>query len=196
MSGFANWQDESGTALREHLATCYEKKAENHLATLTLVVEVGKAGYPLSRLFPLILRKLGYSSVQLLLENVMTIDRTVKSHWGLALLQLALLSLLLVVLFAVVYWGVDALNWGRLEHQNGDRAIGFLPFLFFSVETFFRIGYGNQSPVGAVWLIITLEALSHLLIEVVFIAHLVILGLSKLTGLSDRTRLENTLKRF
>lgn len=126
----------------------------------------------------------------------MTIDLTFKSRWISALLQLVLLSLALVVLFAIAYWGVNALNWGWLQNQNGERAEGVLPFLFFSVETFFRIGYGNQAPMGATWLVITLEALSHLMIEVIFIAHLTISALNKLILLDDRTRLENSLNRF
>lgn len=134
--------------------------------------------------------------VHWLLEGVMTINRTLKSRWGLAILQLALLCLALVVLFAVVYWGIDALNWGTLQNRSGERVVGFPSFLFFSVETFFRIGYGSQIPVGTTWLVVTLEALSHLIVEVVFIAHLAILGLNKIVMLSDRTRLENSLNRF
>jgi hypothetical protein len=132
----------------------------------------------------------------MLLERIMTIDRTSKSRWVLSLLQLVLLSLMLVVLFAVIYWGIDALSWGTLQNQSGERAAGFLPFLFFSIETFFRIGYGSQVPVGATWLVVTLEALSQLIVEVIFIAHLATLGLNKLVMLSDRTRLENSLNRF
>ncbi len=126
----------------------------------------------------------------------MALAHTPKSRWVLSLLHLALLSLALVVLFAVVYWEVDALRWGTLQNQNGERAAGFLPFLFFSVETFFRIGYGSQIPSGVTWLVVTLEALSHLMIEVAFIAHLATLGLSKLILLSNRTQLENNLNRF
>jgi hypothetical protein len=120
--------------------------------------------------------------------------RATKSRWFSALLQLMLISLGLILLFALVFWGMDLLNWGILQDRSGQRAAGFLPFLYFSVETFFRIGYGTQTPVGAMWAIVTLEALSHFLIEVVFIAHLVTYGLNRLISLGDRTRLENSLR--
>lgn len=126
----------------------------------------------------------------------MVIDRTTKSRWRLKILQLTLISLGLIVLFAAAYWAMDALSWGTLQDQNGERAAGFLPFLYFSAETFFRIGYGTQIPVGAMWGIVTLEALTHFVVEIVFIAHLATLGLNRLIAISEHTRLENTLHRF
>jgi hypothetical protein len=126
----------------------------------------------------------------------MTTDRTTKSSWLFTLVQLTIVSLSVVLIFALAYWSLDALDLGGLQERNGERVAGFLPFLYFSVETFFRIGYGIQTPVGLAWAIVTLEAMSHFLIEVVFIAHMATLGLHRLISLSDRTRLENTLNRF
>ncbi|WP_322506329.1 hypothetical protein [Chroococcidiopsis cubana] len=71
-----------------------------------------------------------------------------------------------------------------------------MPFLYFSIETFFRIGYGTQVPLRAMWLAVTLEALSHFVVEILFVAHFATLGLNKLVSLSNRTRLENLLNRF
>ena len=101
-----------------------------------------------------------------------------------------------MLVFAVAYWSLDALKWGGLQGRNGERTADFLSFLAFSVETFFRIGYGTQTPVGVAWVIVTLEAMSHFLVEVIFMAHMATLGLHQLLSLSDRTRLENTLNRF
>lgn len=126
----------------------------------------------------------------------MAIDRTAKSRWLFTLLQLTIISFSLILIFAIAYWSLNALKWGGLQAQNGEHAAGFLTFLYFSVETFFRIGYGTQTPVGLAWAIVTLEAMSHFLIEVVFIAHMATLGLHRLISLSDRTRLENSLNRF
>ncbi|MEG4291670.1 hypothetical protein Q5692_06750 [Microcoleus sp. C2C3] len=109
---------------------------------------------------------------------------------------MAIVSLSLVVIFALADWSLDALDLGGLQQRNGERVAGFLPFLYFSVETFFRIGCGIQTPVGLAWAIVTLESMSHFLIEVVFIAHMATLGLHRFMSLSDRTRLENTLNRF
>lgn len=125
----------------------------------------------------------------------MAINDTIKPRRVSAILQLVLLSLGLIVLFAIAYWAMDKLNWGTLQRE-AQRAVGFLPFLYFSIETFFRIGYGTQAPSGGMWVAVTLEALSHFIIEILFIAHFATLGLSKLISLSDRTRLENLLHRF
>ncbi|MDZ4879151.1 MAG: hypothetical protein CLLPBCKN_008589 [Chroococcidiopsis cubana SAG 39.79] len=46
------------------------------------------------------------------------------------------------------------------------------------------------------WLAVTLEALSHFVVEILFVAHFATLGLNKLVSLSNRTRLENLLNRF
>lgn len=126
----------------------------------------------------------------------MAIDDPIESRWGSAVLQLVLLSFGLTILFALVYWGIDGLNWGLLQDREGKRAVRFLPFLDFSIETFFRIGYGTQVPLGAMWIAVTLEALSHFVVEILFIAHFATLSLNKLVSLSNRTRLENLLNRF
>lgn len=126
----------------------------------------------------------------------MAIDDTIESRWGSAVLQLVLLSFGLTILFALVYWGIDGLNWGLLQDREGKRAVRFLPFLDFSIETFFRIGYGTQVPLGAMWIAVTLEALSHFVVEILFVAHFATLSLNKLVSLSNRTRLENLLNRF
>lgn len=126
----------------------------------------------------------------------MAINDALKSRWVSTILQLVLLSLGLIILFATLYWGMDGLNWGVLQDREGVRATGFLPFLFFSIETFFRIGYGTQVPLGAMWVAVTLEALSHFVIEILFIAHFATLGLDRLVSLSNRARLENLLNRF
>jgi hypothetical protein len=81
----------------------------------------------------------------------MTTDRTTKSRWLFALWQLTIVSLSLVVIFALADWSLDALDLGGLQQRNGERVAGFLPFLYFSVETFFRIGCGIQTPVGLAW---------------------------------------------
>jgi len=109
---------------------------------------------------------------------------------------LTIVSLSLVLIFALAYWSLDALDLGGLQQRNGEGVAGFLPLLYFSAETFFRIGCGIQTPVGLAWAIVTLESMSHFLIEVVFIAHMATLGLHRFMSLSDRTRLENTLNRF
>lgn len=126
----------------------------------------------------------------------MAIDDPIESRWGSAVLQLVLLSFGLTILFALVYWGIDGLNWGLLQDREGKRAVRFLPFLDFSIETFFRIGYGTQVPLGAMWIAVTLEALSHFVVEILFVAHFATLSLNKLVSLSNRTRLENLLNRF
>jgi hypothetical protein len=126
----------------------------------------------------------------------MVINQTIKFRWCLAILQLVVLSLGLIFLFAIIYWGMSSLNWGILQGQAGNRAVGFLPFLYFSAETFFCIGYGTQIPFGAMWVVVTLEALSHFIIEILFIAHFTILSLGKLVPLNDRDRLENLMHRF
>ncbi|WP_106544342.1 ion channel [Chroococcidiopsis sp. CCALA 051] len=130
------------------------------------------------------------------MEIGMAIDDPIESRWGSAVLQLVLLSFGLTILFALVYWGIDGLNWGLLQDREGKRAVRFLPFLYFSIETFFRIGYGTQVPLGAMWIAVTLEALSHFVVEILFIAHFATLSLNKLVSLSNRTRLENLLNRF
>jgi len=53
-----------------------------------------------------------------------------------------------VLIFALAYWSLDALDLGGVPEQKGEGVAGFLPLLYFSVETFFRIGYGIQTPVG------------------------------------------------
>jgi hypothetical protein len=88
------------------------------------------------------------------------------------------------------------LGWGELQNRYGEHVVDFLPFLYFSVETFFRIGYGTQTPVGLAWAIVAMEAMSHFLLEVVFIAHMAILGLHKFISVGDLTRFEDILNRF
>ncbi|MEG4961871.1 MULTISPECIES: hypothetical protein [unclassified Microcoleus] len=63
-------------------------------------------------------------------------------------MQLTIVSLSVVLIFALAYCSLDALDLEGLQERNGERVAGFLPFLYFSVETFFRIGYGIQTPVG------------------------------------------------
>lgn len=126
----------------------------------------------------------------------MTINRTTKSRWFFTLLQLTAISLSLVVIFAIAYWSLDVLGWGGLEEENGERVSDFLTFLYFSVETFFRIGYGTQTPIGLSWVIVTLEAMSNFLLEVVFIANFATLGLYRLISSRDRTWLEGILNRL
>ena len=130
------------------------------------------------------------------MEIGMAIDDPIESRWGSAVLQLVLLSFGLMILFALVYWGIDGLNWGLLQDREGKRAVRFFPFLYFRIETFFRIGYGTQVPLGAMWIAVTLEALSHFVVEILFVAHFATLSLNKLVSLSNRTRLENLLNRF
>ncbi|MEG4572369.1 hypothetical protein QUA56_06680 [Microcoleus sp. N3A4] len=49
----------------------------------------------------------------------MTTDRTAKSRWLFALWQLTIVSLSLVLIFALAYWSLDALEWGGLQERNG-----------------------------------------------------------------------------
>lgn len=126
----------------------------------------------------------------------MSLDRTTKSRRLSTLLQLTVISFVLVFIFAIAYWSLASLGLGGLQNRNGEHVVEFLPCLYFSVETFFRIGYGAQIPVGLAWAVVALEAMAHFLLEVVFIAHMAILGLHKLVSLSDRSRLEDILHRF
>jgi hypothetical protein len=49
----------------------------------------------------------------------------------------------------------------------------FLSLLYFSMGTFFRIGYGDQVPTGWNCLLVGLEALSSFLLELIFLAQVV-----------------------
>jgi hypothetical protein len=114
-------------------------------------------------------------------------------RWHFYLPQLLLICLGIIFFFAVCYWSIDTINWGWLLNRNGDREKEFLAMLYFSMGTFFRIGYGDQVPIGLSRWIVGLEAFSNYLIEVIFIARLVTSILGKFISFSIRERLEALL---
>jgi hypothetical protein len=111
------------------------------------------------------------------------------------LLQIVSVSLGFIVFFAALYWAIDTLNWGWVLSREGNRADSFLSFLYFSMGTFFRIGYGDQVPVGLTQWIAGLEAMSNFAIEILIITEWVTAALEKSTFLHTRERLENLLPR-
>lgn len=111
------------------------------------------------------------------------------------LLQIAFISLGVIVFFAFLYWGVDSLNWGWVLDREGSRESSFFSFLYFSMGTFFRIGYGDQAPVDLFRWIAGLEAMSNFAIEIIIITELVKTALEKAISLGTRERLESLLSR-
>lgn len=117
-------------------------------------------------------------------------------RWHIYLPQLLLICLGIIVFFAVCYWSIDILNWGWLLNRKGDREKEFLGMLYFSMGTFFRIGYGDQVPFGLNRWLVGLEAFSNYFVEVIFIARLIMNVLGKFISFSIRERLENLLTRY
>lgn len=118
-----------------------------------------------------------------------------KINWHIYLPQLLLICLGIIFFFAVCYWSIDTLNWGWLLNREGQRENEFLGMLYFSMGTFFRIGYGDQIPVGLSRLFTGIEAFANYLVEVIFISRLVIDILEKFITFSIRERLENIFRR-
>jgi hypothetical protein len=86
---------------------------------------------------------------------------------------LTLISLGLIVLFALLYMGVNQMDTGMVLTRQETRETDFLSLLYFSMGTFFRIGYGDQVPTGWNCLLVGVEALSSFLLELIFIAQVV-----------------------
>lgn len=123
----------------------------------------------------------------------MTLNRISVFSWQRPLAQVTLLSLGLIVIFALIYWGLDQADWGMIVDRSSHRQSDFLSFLYFSIGTFFRIGYGDQVPIGAAMWVVGLEALSHFLVQIAFIAHMVISTLDQVIWMLRRERLEDLL---
>jgi hypothetical protein len=90
----------------------------------------------------------------------------------------------------------DTLNWGQILNRQGHQETQFVDFLYFSIGTFFRIGYGDQIPIGVNRWIAGIEAFSNYAIEIVFMARLVTNFLSKFVMSSIRDRLEILLNYY
>jgi hypothetical protein len=118
-----------------------------------------------------------------------------KIRWHVYLPQLVLICCAIIVFFTVCYWSINALNWGWILNRESQRENDFLGMLYFSMGTFFRIGYGDQVPVGLSRWFAGLEALSNYLVEVLFISRLIINMLEKFISFSIRQRLENIFHR-
>lgn len=84
---------------------------------------------------------------------------------------LTLISLGLVALFTLLYMGVDQLGWGMVVTRQETREINFLALLYFSMGTYFRIGYGDQISTGLNCLLVGLEAMSSYLLGLIFLAQ-------------------------
>ncbi|UFP95878.1 potassium channel family protein [Gloeobacter morelensis] len=110
--------------------------------------------------------------------------------WRLYLLQLALLSAGVIVVFALLYQSFDALGWGAVHNRAGERERHFLDLLYFSTGTFFRIGYGDQVPVGWARLLVGLEAFCNFLLGLAFIAQLAPAAWQHLAQINLRNQLE------
>lgn len=119
-----------------------------------------------------------------------------KIRWHIYLSQLLFVCLGLVVFFAFGYWIADTKNWGQILNREGHRENQFFEFLYFSIGTFFRIGYGDQIPVGANRWLAGIEAFSNYAIEIVFMARLVTNFLGKFVMSNIRTRLESLLNDY
>lgn len=119
-----------------------------------------------------------------------------KIRWHIYLSQLLLVCLGLVVFFAFWYRLADFLNLGQILNREGLLETQLSEFLYFSMGTFFRIGYGDQIPVGINRWLAGLEAFSNYAIEIVFMARLLTNFLSKFVMSSIRDRLETLLNNY
>lgn len=116
-------------------------------------------------------------------------------RWQTYLAQLSLVCTGVIILFAACYWSADILNWGWLLDQEGHRETHFLDFLYFSIGTFFRIGYADQVPVGSIRWLLGFEAFSNYLIEILFVAQLVTSLMDSFVSFRVRERLDALLAR-
>lgn len=119
-----------------------------------------------------------------------------KIRWHIYLSQLLSACLELVVFFAFWYWMADTCNWGQILNREGHQETQFAEFLYFSIGTFFRIGYGDQIPVGVNRWLAGIEAFSNYAIEITFMARLVTNFLSEFVMSSIRDRLETLLNYY
>jgi Ion channel len=94
------------------------------------------------------------------------------------------------MLFTLLYMGFDALRWGTVVSRSGTSETSFADLLYFSMGTFFRIGYGDQVPVGWCRLLTACEAFANFAIGVMFMAHLVLGVQEQLIANRVRERLE------
>lgn len=104
---------------------------------------------------------------------MMPVSRLTIRRWCNYILLLTLIALSLIVLFALLYRAIDQFGFGTVITRQGDRETDFLALLYFSMGTFFRIGYGDQVPTGWNYLLVGLEALSSFLLEMIFLAQVV-----------------------
>jgi hypothetical protein len=88
------------------------------------------------------------------------------------------------------------LQLGQILNREGHRENQLSEFLYFSVGTFFRIGYDDQIPVGINRWIAGIEAFSNYAFEIIFMARLVTNFLSKFVMSSLLNRLETLLKYY
>lgn len=95
------------------------------------------------------------------------------------------------MLFALLYMGIDRLSWGMVLTRQETREVDFLSLLYFSMGTFFRIGYGDQVPTGWSCLLVGLEALSSYLLELIFLAQVVTATLERFISQRLREKLED-----
>jgi hypothetical protein len=100
-------------------------------------------------------------------------NRLTLPRWCNYVALLTLISLGLIVLFALLYMGVNQMDTGMVLTRQETRETDFLSLLYFSMGTFFRIGYGDQVPTGWNCLLVGVEALSSFLLELIFIAQVV-----------------------
>lgn len=104
---------------------------------------------------------------------------------------IASICLGIIVVFALLYMGIDQLSWGMVLTRQETREADFLSLLYFSMGTFFRIGYGDQIPVGWNCLLVGLEALSSYLLELIFLAQVVTATLERFISWQLKEELEN-----
>ncbi|MBD2103073.1 two pore domain potassium channel family protein [Leptolyngbya sp. FACHB-261] len=111
-------------------------------------------------------------------------------------MQIALISLAIVIGFAFCYWLAEHLDWGHVLTREGKRETAFAELLYFSMGTFFRIGYGDQVPTDLSRWIVGLEALCNFLVTLVYIAQLVADSMERSIVNKTRERLENLFGRY
>jgi len=110
--------------------------------------------------------------------------------WCNYVVLLTLISLGLIVLFALLYMGVNQIGGGMVLTRQETREADFLSLLYFSMGTFFRIGYGDQVPTGWNCFLVGVEALSSFLLELLFIAQMVTTASERFISRRLREKLE------
>ena len=118
-------------------------------------------------------------------------NRLTTRRWCNYAVLLTSICLGLIVLFALLYMGIDRLSWGMVLTRQETREVDFLSLLYFSMGTFLRIGYGDQVPTGWSCLLVGLEALSSYLLELIFLAQVVTATLERFISQRLREKLED-----